>query len=144
MLKLKDQGCTLIITVDCGITAHGPIADAVDHGLDVLIIDHHIAGPDLPKAHAVVNPNRLEDDGSLGHLAAAGVCFMVMAGLLRQFVSDGAFASTPQPDLMASLDLVALATVCDVVPLLGLNRAFIRSGLVVMAQRKQTWPCRAC
>ena len=137
LLKLKDQGCTLIITVDCGITAHGPIADAVDHGLDVLIIDHHIAGPDLPRAHAVVNPNRLEDDGSLGHLAAAGVCFMVMAGLLRQLRQDGAFASTPQPDLMASLDLVALATVCDVVPLLGLNRAFIRSGLVVMAKRNR-------
>ena len=137
LLKLKDQGCTLIITVDCGITAHGPIADAVDHGLDVLIIDHHIAGPDLPRAHAVVNPNRLEDDGSLGHLAAAGVCFMVMAGLLRQLRQDGAFANTPQPDLMASLDLVALATVCDVVPLLGLNRAFIRSGLVVMAKRNR-------
>ena len=137
LLKLKDQGCTLIITVDCGITAHGPIADAVDHGLDVLIIDHHIAGPDLPRAHAVVNPNRLEDDGSLGHLAAAGVCFMVMAGLLRQLRQDGSFASTPQPDLMASLDLVALATVCDVVPLLGLNRAFIRSGLVVMAKRNR-------
>ena len=137
LLKLKDQGCTLIITVDCGITAHGPIADAVDHGLDVLIIDHHIAGPDLPRAHAVVNPNRLEDDGSLGHLAAAGVCFMVMAGLLRKLRQDGAFANTPQPDLMASLDLVALATVCDVVPLLGLNRAFIRSGLVVMAKRNR-------
>ena len=137
LLKLKDQGCTLIITVDCGITAHGPIADAVDHGLDVLIIDHHIAGPDLPRAHAVVNPNRLEDDGSLGHLAAAGVCFMVMAGLLRQLRQDGALANTPQPDLMASLDLVALATVCDVVPLLGLNRAFIRSGLVVMAKRNR-------
>lgn len=137
LLKLKDHGCTLIITVDCGITAHGPIADAVDHGLDVLIIDHHIAGPDLPRAHAVVNPNRLEDDGSLGHLAAAGVCFMVMAGLLRQLRQDGAFANTPQPDLMASLDLVALATVCDVVPLLGLNRAFIRSGLVVMAKRNR-------
>ena len=137
LLKLKESGCTLIVTVDCGITAHGPIADAVDHGLDVLIIDHHIAGPDLPKAHAVVNPNRLEDDGTLGHLAAAGVCFMVMAGLLRQLRSDGIFASKPQPDLMASLDLVALATVCDVVPLLGLNRALIRSGLTIMAQRKR-------
>ena len=135
LLKLKDEGCSLIITVDCGITAHGPVADAVDQGLDVLIIDHHIAGPDLPRAHAVVNPNRLEDDGSLGHLAAAGVCFMVMAGLLRKLRQDGVFTDSVEPDLMASLDLVALATVCDVVPLLGLNRALIRTGLAVMAKR---------
>ena len=137
LLKLKEQGCTLIVTVDCGITAHGPIAEAVEHGLDVLIIDHHIAGPDLPRAHAVVNPNRLEDDGSLGHLAAAGVCFMVMAGLLRHLRNQGVFENRPQPDLMASLDLVALATVCDVVPLLGLNRAFIRTGLAIMAKRER-------
>ena len=137
LLKLKEQGCTLIVTVDCGITAHGPIAEAVEHGLDVLIIDHHIAGPDLPRAHAVVNPNRLEDDGSLGHLAAAGVCFMVMAGLLRHLRHQGVFEKRPQPDLMASLDLVALATVCDVVPLLGLNRAFIRTGLAIMAKRER-------
>ncbi len=137
LLKLKDEGCSLIITVDCGITAHGPVADAVDQGLDVLIIDHHIAGPDLPRAHAVVNPNRLEDDGSLGHLAAAGVCFMVMAGLLRKLRQDDVFKTLPEPSLMASLDLVALATVCDVVPLLGLNRAFIQSGLTVMSQRKR-------
>ena len=137
LLKLKEQGCTLIVTVDCGITAHGPIAEAVEHGLDVLIIDHHIAGPDLPRAHAVVNPNRLEDDGSLGHLAAAGVCFMVMAGLLRHLRNQGVFENRSQPDLMASLDLVALATVCDVVPLLGLNRAFIRTGLAIMAKRER-------
>ena len=137
LLKLKEQGCTLIVTVDCGITAHGPIAEAVEHGLDVLIIDHHIAGPNLPRAHAVVNPNRLEDDGSLGHLAAAGVCFMVMAGLLRYLRNQGVFENRSQPDLMASLDLVALATVCDVVPLLGLNRAFIRTGLAIMAKRER-------
>lgn len=137
LLKLKEQGCTLIVTVDCGITAHGPIAEAVAHGLDVLIIDHHIAGPDLPRAHAVVNPNRLEDDGGLGHLAAAGVCFMVMAGLLRHLRHQGAFENRLQPNLMASLDLVALATVCDVVPLLGLNRAFIRTGLAIMAKRER-------
>jgi single-stranded-DNA-specific exonuclease len=137
LLKLKDQGCGLIVTVDCGITAHGPIADAVDQGLDVLIIDHHIAGPDLPQAHAVVNPNRLEDDGTLGHLSGAGVCFMVMAGLIRHLRNQGLFEKAPEPDLKVSLDLVALATICDVVPLLGLNRAFIRSGLAVMAQRKR-------
>ena len=137
LIKLKESGCSLIVTVDCGITACGPVADAVDQGLDVLIIDHHIAGPDLPRAHAVVNPNRLEDDGSLGHLAAAGVCFMVMAGLLRKLRQDGMFEARTEPSLMESLDLVALATVCDVVPLLGLNRAFIRAGLAIMAQRQR-------
>ena len=138
LLALKEAGCHLIITVDCGITSHAPIAAATEAGVDVLIIDHHIAGPDLPQAHAVVNPNRLEDDGSLGYLAAAGVVFLVAVGLVRRLRSDGMFDdSRPEPDLMAMLDLVALATVADVVPLKGLNRAFIRSGLKVMASRQR-------
>lgn len=137
LLKLKAEGCNLIITVDCGITAHAPIAGAVEQGVDVLIIDHHIAGPDLPRAHAVVNPNRLEEDGSLGYLSAAGVCFMVMAGLLRVLRQSGMFEETDEPNLKASLDLVALATICDMVPLLGLNRALVRTGLAVMAERNR-------
>ena len=138
LLKLKEQGCSVIVTVDCGITAHGPVADAVAQGLDVLIIDHHIAGPDLPKAHAVVNPNRLEDDGGLGYLAAAGVCFMVLVGLLRHLRQHEMIADELQlPDLKSCLDLVALATVCDVVPFVGLNRAFVRSGLKVMGMRER-------
>lgn len=138
LMALKDQGCNLIVTVDCGITAHAPIAAATEAGVDVLIIDHHIAGPDLPRAEAVVNPNRLEDDGRYGYLAAAGVVFLVAVGLVRQLRADGAFSETrPEPDLLQLLDLVALATVADVVPLKGLNRAFIRSGLKVMAQRQR-------
>ena len=101
--KLKAQGCSLIVTVDCGITAHGPIAATVEAGVDVIIIDHHIAGPDLPQALAVVNPNRLEDDGRYGYLAAAGVCFLVMAGLLRGLRQQGYFKDKPEPKLMASL-----------------------------------------
>ena len=135
--KLKAQGCSLIVTVDCGITAHGPIAATVEAGVDVIIIDHHIAGPDLPQALAVVNPNRLEDDGRYGYLAAAGVCFLVMAGLLRGLRQQGYFKDKPEPKLMASLDLVALATVADVVPMAGLNRAYVRSGLQVMAGRER-------
>ena len=114
------------------------MAAAVEAGVDVLIIDHHIAGPDLPRALAVVNPNRLEDDGRYGYLAAAGVVFLVVVGLVRQLRADGHFeAGQAEPDLMALLDMVALATVADVVPLQGLNRAFIRSGLKIMAGRRR-------
>ena len=135
LMGLKDKGCNLIITVDCGITAHEPVAAAAEAGIEVLIIDHHIAGPDLPRAAAVVNPNRLEDDGRLGYLAAAGVVFLVLVGLVRRLRQDGVFDTAAAPDLMALLDMVALATVADVVPLKGLNRAFIRTGLKVMAGR---------
>jgi single-stranded-DNA-specific exonuclease len=138
LLELKKQGCGLIITVDCGITAHGPIAAAGEAGIDVLVIDHHIAGPELPAALSVVNPNRLEDSGAYGYLCAAGVAFMVMAGLLRRLRQDGEFTKDrPEPALMNCLDLVALATIADVVPLKGLNRAFVRAGLKVMAKRER-------
>ena len=152
LVKLKDEGCGLIITVDCGITATAPIAAAMELGVDVVIIDHHMPGPSLPEAKAVVNPNRLEDDGSLGHLAAAGVTFLVMVALMRHlrgldFFDGGGDSEAPDmvsasdmvsaPDLMEELDIVALATVADVVPLRGLNRAFVRYGLGVMRQRRR-------
>lgn len=132
--KLQAEGCSLILTLDCGITAHAPLAAAADLGMTVLVVDHHKPGPDLPRAAALVNPNRLDDASGLGHLAAAGVCFMVLAGLLRQLRQAGAEAV---PDLREHLDLVALATVCDVVPLLGLNRAFVRQGLKILARRQK-------
>ena len=135
--KLKSQGCTLILTVDCGITAHAPIAAATDMGAEIIIIDHHIAGPDLPRASAVVNPNRLDDDGSIGYLAAAGVSFLVMVALLRALRNSNFFSDREEPDLKQCLDLVALATICDVVPLIGLNRAFVCSGLKIMGQRRR-------
>lgn len=135
LLALRDAGCQLILTVDCGITAHDPLAAASEAGVEVLVIDHHVAGPQLPQATAVVNPNRLEDGGEHGYLAAAGVCFLVMVGLLRCLRQRGFFADRTEPSLMQQLDLVALATIADVVPLVGLNRAFVRRGLEVMARR---------
>jgi single-stranded-DNA-specific exonuclease len=119
----------LIICVDCGTLSHGPIAAA--KGADVIVLDHHLAGADLPDCVAVVNPNRQDEDGSLGHLCAAGVVFLLLVELNRRLREAG----RNTPDLIAMLDLVALATVADVAPLTGLNRAFVRQGLKVMARR---------
>ena len=133
---LKAQGAELILTVDCGITAHEPLAAAAEEGMKVIVIDHHKAGLTLPQAEAVVNPNRLDDDSGLGHLCAAGVCFLVLAGVVRACRVQGITPESGQmPDLMAVLDLVALATACDVVPLTGVNRAFIKQGLKVLGRR---------
>ena len=119
----------LIICVDCGTLSHGPIAAA--KGADVIVLDHHLAAADLPQCVAVVNPNRQDEDGALGHLCAAGVVFLALVELNRRLREGG----RPAPDLIAALDLVALATVADVAPLTGLNRAFVRQGLKVMARR---------
>ncbi len=119
----------LIICVDCGTLSHGPIAAAKD--ADVIVLDHHLAGAELPECVAVVNPNRQDESGDLGHLCAAGVVFMVLVEANRRLRADG----VKGPDLMAMLDLVALATVADVAPLIGVNRALVRQGLKVMARR---------
>jgi single-stranded-DNA-specific exonuclease len=119
----------LIICVDCGTLSHGPIAAA--KGADVIVLDHHLGGETLPNAYAVVNPNRQDEDGALAHLCAAGVVFLMLVEAGRQMRDAGAKG----PDLMALLDLVALATVADVAPLIGVNRAFVRQGLRVMARR---------
>ena len=123
------QDHRLILCVDCGTLSHGPIAAA--QGADVLIIDHHLAAETLPPAYAVVNPNRQDEPGDLGHLCAAGVVFLLLVEANRQLRQNG----LQGPDLMGFLDLVALATVADVAPLIGINRAFVRQGLKVMAQR---------
>jgi len=137
LMALKEKGAALLVTVDCGITAHAPLAAVANTGMDVIVIDHHIAGAELPQVHSVVNPNRLDEDGRYGYLCAAGVVFIVLVGMLRALREKGYFtADTPAPDLLAYLDIVALATVCDVVPLQGLNRAFVRQGLKVMAERR--------
>ncbi len=115
----------LIVCVDCGTLSHEPIAAA---GCDVIVIDHHLGGETLPPALAVVNPNRQDEDGDLGHLCAAGVAFLFLVAVNRLMRRDGA----EPPDLLGLLDLVALATVADVAPLVGLNRAFVRQGLAVM------------
>jgi single-stranded-DNA-specific exonuclease len=118
----------LILCVDCGTLSHEPIAAA---GCDVVVLDHHLAGETLPPAVAVVNPNRQDESGELGHLCAAGVVFLLLVEANRRLRAGGANI----PDLLAMLDLVALATVADVAPLVGVNRAFVRQGLAVMARR---------
>ena len=122
----------MIICVDCGTLSHGPIAAA--KGADVIVLDHHLGGETLPDCLAVVNPNRQDEDGALAHLCAAAVVFLMLVEANRQARVDGAPAL---PDLMAMLDLVALATVADVAPLIGVNRAFVRQGLVVMGRRQR-------
>ncbi len=128
MDKLIDSGASLIITLDCGTTSDDPIAHARSRGADVLVIDHHLSDHELPDATALVNPNRADDISGLGYLCAAGVTFMVLVAVNRTLRQRG---DTGLPDLLRLLDLVALATVCDVVPLTGLNRAFVVRGLEV-------------
>ena len=121
----------LIVCVDCGTLSHGPIAAA--RGADVVVVDHHLGTETLPPALAVVNPNRQDESGDLGHLCAAGVVFLLLVEANRRLRGLG----VQVPDLMGFLDLVALATVADVAPLVGVNRAFVRQGLRVMAQRNR-------
>lgn len=138
--KLKSEGIAVVITVDCGITAFDALEDAAAQGLEVIVVDHHAAEPRLPVATAVVNPNRQDEESDCGHLAAVGVTFLLVVALNRGLRAAGWFrqAGISEPDLKQWLDLVALGTVCDVVPLYGLNRAFVSQGLKVMAQRKNT------
>ncbi len=137
LTALQERGADLLVTVDCGITAHGPLESVADTGMDVIVIDHHIAGPELPRAHSVINPNRLDEDGEYGALCAGGVVFIVLVALIRELRGRDFFTEGKAvPDLMAQLDIVALATVCDVVPLIGLNRAFVAQGLKIMAKRQ--------
>ncbi len=119
----------LIVCVDCGTLSHDPIAAAT--GADVIVLDHHLGGEELPPALAVVNPNRQDESGDLGHLCAAGVVFLMLVEVNRQMREAG----QKTPDLLSLLDLVALATVADVAPLTGVNRALVRQGLKVMAGR---------
>jgi single-stranded-DNA-specific exonuclease len=136
MRSLAGEGASLLVTVDCGTAGHEPLALARTLGLDVIVLDHHGAPELLPPARAVVNPNRLDDLSGLGHLCAAGVVFLTLVALNRRLRRDGLFGlSRPEPALADSLDLVALATVADVVPLVGLNRAFVVQGLAVMRAR---------
>ena len=136
LLRLKGEGASVVVTVDCGTTAHDPIEIAAQAGLDVLIIDHHAAEPTLPRAFAVVNPNRLDEQSPHRQLAAVGVSFLLAVAINRELRRRNWYARRAEPDLMALLDLVALGTVCDVVPLTGLNRALVAQGLRVVAQRR--------
>jgi single-stranded-DNA-specific exonuclease len=134
LLKLKHEGAGLVICVDCGTTAHEALAAAKTAGLDLIVIDHHVAEPLLPSAIAVVNPNRLDEASAHGNLAAVGVAFLLAVAANRALRDGGWYRTRPEPDLLQWLDLVALGTVCDVVPLTGLNRALVAQGLKVAAR----------
>ncbi|MBL6929737.1 MAG: single-stranded-DNA-specific exonuclease RecJ [Rhodospirillales bacterium] len=135
MLGLGREGASVIVTVDCGTTAFEPLKAAAGAGIDVIVADHHEAEAELPPAVAVVNPNRLDEESPHSHMAAVGVTFLLVVGLNRALREAGWFAGRAEPDLRQWLDLVALGTVCDVVPLVGVNRALVSRGLSVMAAR---------
>ncbi len=135
--SLVERGAKLLVTVDCGTTSLEPLAEARQLGLDVVVIDHHQADEELPPAAAIVNPNRRDDLSGLGHLAAVGLTFMTVVAANRELRRRGFWnEARPEPDLLELLHLVALGTVADVVPLKGLNRAFVAKGLIAMRRRE--------
>ncbi len=135
LLRLRERGAALLITVDCGTNAHAALAAAAGAGLDVIVVDHHVPGPSLPPAVAVINPNRLDESSPHGQLAAVGVAFLLGVAVNRGLREAGWYRDRPEPDLLRWLDLVALGTVCDVVPLTGVNRALVTQGPKVMTRR---------
>lgn len=141
LVRLAEQGSSLVVTVDCGSMAHEALAMARDAGLDVIVVDHHKCAAELPSAAALVNPNRLDeadDAAGHGHLAAVGVAFLLAVATVRVLRRQDYFAGRGEPDLFSLLDLVALGTVADVAALHGLNRALVAQGLKVMAGRGNT------
>ena len=131
--RLKDQGAELVITVDCGAAAHDALVAARDMGLDVVVVDHHLMRGEPPPAAALVNPNRPDDTSGQGHLAAAGVTFVLLAALNREARRRGLFTARPEPDIRQWLDLAAMGAFCDVTSLTGFNRAIASQGLRVMS-----------
>ena len=139
LVELKRRGASLAVTVDCGAQAFEALQEAADAGLDVIVCDHHQCATSLPVAHAMINPNRL-DEGEVGsahgHVAAVGMAFLLGVALLRELRGRGRFVESPEPKIIDLLDIVALGTVADVARLKTLNRAFVTQGLKVMAERK--------
>lgn len=133
--ELKAKGVEVVLTVDCGTTAHEALEEGRSAGLDVIVVDHHEAESLLPSAFAVVNPCRLDETSPHRHMAAVGVTFLVLVALNKTLRERGYFSDKREPNLLDWLDVVALGTVCDVVPLVGVNRAFVRQGLKVMGKR---------
>ncbi|MDG1438270.1 MAG: single-stranded-DNA-specific exonuclease RecJ, partial [Emcibacteraceae bacterium] len=140
LLELKAAGHDLVITVDCGIVSFEPLSAAMNAGLDVIVVDHHQAEAKLPDAIAVVNPNRIDEEPGYGQLAAIGVSFITIVGINRELRNRGWYKEQglSEPNIIDWLDLVALGTICDVVPLVGVNRALVTQGLKIMASRKNT------
>ncbi|MHA1517247.1 MAG: single-stranded-DNA-specific exonuclease RecJ [Alphaproteobacteria bacterium] len=141
MTGLVEEGARLIVTADCGTTSADAIAAANHAGAEVIVLDHHHADEALPPAYAVVNPNRQDDLSGQGHLAAAGVVFLFLVATVGVLRREGFYADRPEPDLLGVLDLVALATVCDVVPLKDANRAFVAKGIQVLRLRHNAGLC---
>jgi single-stranded-DNA-specific exonuclease len=138
LLNLKAQGASVVITVDCGTLAFEPLEAAHQAGLDVIVIDHHTGEARKPRALALVNPNRLDESSPHRQLAAVGVAFLLAVAVNRKLRESNWFATRREPDLKQWLDLVALGTICDVVPLTGINRALVAQGLKIMAGRGNT------
>jgi single-stranded-DNA-specific exonuclease len=135
---LAARGATLLVAVDCGTTSIEPLDRARALGVDVVVIDHHQADEALPQAVAIVNPNRRDDLSGLGYLAAVGLTFMTVVAVNRELRGRGFWTGErPEPELLSLLDDVALGTVADVVPLIGLNRAFVTKGLIVLRRRER-------
>ncbi len=135
--KLINSGVNVIFTVDCGTSSFEPINVAKENNVDVIVLDHHQTQVNLPNACAIVNPNRLDDDSGLNYLCAAGVCFVFLVALNKKLRESMWFKENniKEPNMLNFLDLVSLGTVCDVVPLIGLNRAFVKQGLKVLKNR---------
>ena len=134
--SLVSKGSNLIITVDCGINSYEPLKELNKTNIDCIIIDHHTPGDNLPPAFSIVNPKRKENGIEYHYLSAVGVTFIMIVGLTRELRQRGVFEKIKEPNLFKFLDLVALGTVCDVVPLKGLNRCFVKAGLNIISQRK--------
>jgi single-stranded-DNA-specific exonuclease len=133
---LHQKGAELIITVDCGISSFEPLKAMSSVNIDLIVIDHHIPDTTLPPAYAIINPKRIDTHKGYEDLCAAGVTFIFLIGLNRELRQRGFFKNKIEPDLFGFLDLVALGTVCDVVPLIGVNRAFVKQGLSIMKKRE--------
>ena len=144
--NLKARGCRLVFTVDCGTVAYELLDRVQEAGLSIIVLDHHVGEPRLPAVTAVVNPNRQDETGRYGELCACGVVFLFLVGLNRELRRRDFFRiqGMSEPDLIGCLDLVALGTVADVMPLKGLNRAYVAQGLKVMARRQNAGLVALC
>jgi len=138
LLSLKAKGCGAVITVDCGAAAYEALEAAAEGGLDVVVLDHHLMQGEPPRAAAMINPNRVDCASGQGHLAAAGVTFIFLAALARELRRRDYFKGRDEPDILSFLDLAALGTVCDIVPLTGVNRAIVAQGARVMSAQGNT------
>ena len=138
--KFSQDNVKLVFTVDCGTMSFSEMEFAKEEGLDVIVLDHHQPEAKYPEAFAFINPNRFDDVSQLGYLAAVGVSFMFLVSLNRKLRSENWFDSKnlEEPNLITFLDLIALGTICDSVPLKGINRLMVIKGLEVIQKEKTT------